>query len=76
MQSVSLLAYKGEMEVVFWLAKAAGENWDEARRMEEFLNHLDDPEWKSYISEHAHDVHDKKITTVTALYSDLSSEEW
>jgi hypothetical protein len=75
-QSVSFLAYKCEMEEVFWLAKAARENWDEAHRMEEFLNHFDDPEWKSYISECAHDVRNKKITTVTALYSNLSSEEW
>ena len=74
-QSVSLLAYKGEMEEVFRLAKAAGENWDEARRMEEFLTHFDDPEWKSYISERAREVRDKKISTVAAFYSDLSGEE-
>jgi hypothetical protein len=29
-QLVSLLAYKGEMKEVIWLAKDAGENWDEA----------------------------------------------
>jgi hypothetical protein len=74
-QSVSLLAYKGEMEEVFWLAKAAGENWDEPHWMEEFLNHFDDPEWKSYVSERARDVRHKKITTVAALYSDLSGQE-
>jgi thiaminase len=75
-QWVSLLACKGEMEEVFRLAKAAGENWDEQHWMEEFLNHFDDPEWKSYISECARDVSNKKITTVAALYSDLSGEEW
>jgi hypothetical protein len=44
--------------------------------MEEFLNHFDDPEWKSYVFWMcSHDVRDKKITTVAALYSDLSGKE-
>jgi hypothetical protein len=42
--------------------------------MDEFLNHFHDPEWKSYILEHAHfidDICDKKTMT-----SAVESSKW
>jgi hypothetical protein len=62
------LFQEGKLEEMFLLTETTGENWDEACHINEFLNHFHDPEWKSYILEHVHDIlHDicdkKKMTS-------------